>query len=92
MQLTGVRMTPDLGIAHVHYRIFGDELNERTAQKVLTQASPFFRRKLARSMKMRTTPEVRFHFDASPERYEHIEEVLDNLRERGEMGSDNESE
>ncbi|MBN2258360.1 MAG: 30S ribosome-binding factor RbfA [Anaerolineaceae bacterium] len=47
----------------------------------LEHASGFLRRELAARVKLRTFPRLRFHWDPTPEKADHIEELLRSLHE-----------
>lgn len=68
--ISGVKVSPDLGYADVYVTILepsqdGGMNSEAHAQslKVLNTAAGFLRTELARTMKTRTTPRLRFHYD-----------------------------
>lgn len=88
VSVTGVRVSPDLALAHVHYVILAveDEALRREVARSLERASGFLRTTLAQRLKLRHMPALQFHFDASLERGLRMETLLSDLRERGEMG------
>jgi ribosome-binding factor A len=49
-------------------------------------AGGYLRSELARRVELRTFPRLRFHWDPTPERAEHLEQLLDTLR--GETSPD----
>lgn len=76
LTVTHVRMTSDMGLAHVYYTLVGDEVERRKTARALDRATPFVRRRLAESLDMRRAPEVRFHYDENIERQERVETLL----------------
>ena len=76
LTVTHVKMTSDMGLAHVYYTIIGDELERRKTERALDRATPFVRRRLAEDMNMRRAPDVKFHYDENLERQERVETLL----------------
>ncbi|BCS34529.1 ribosome-binding factor A [Luteitalea sp. TBR-22] len=76
LTVTHVKMTSDMGLAHVYYTLVGDEVERRKTAKALERATPFVRRRLAETMNMRRAPEVKFHYDENLERQERVETLL----------------
>lgn len=69
--INGVDVSRDLGYADVYFTLLSlDEQNAKSddvleTTEVLNKASGFIRSELAREMKMRHVPHVRFHYDKS---------------------------
>ncbi len=85
--LTGVEMSADLKVARVFYTVLseGQEAAARQeAQKGLKSASPFIRRGVARSLRLRTVPEIRFVHDDSIERGFRLLEILKGVQHDSE--------
>jgi ribosome-binding factor A len=81
--LTHVKVSPDLQMARVFYTMIGDERARRDTQRALERATPFLRRYVGASVRLRRVPELRFTFDHSVERQDRIEQILLDLeRER----------
>ncbi|MCC6161973.1 MAG: 30S ribosome-binding factor RbfA [Acidobacteria bacterium] len=76
LTVTHVRMTSDMGLAHVYYTLIGDEAERRRTARALERATAFVRRRLAESLNMRRAPDVRFHYDENVERQERVETLL----------------
>ena len=78
--ITGVETTNDLSFAKVYYTVLNKEkLNE--AAEALERASSFIRTKLANSIEVRHTPELRFIYDKSIAYGEHIDELIEKIKE-----------
>ena len=101
LTVTHVKMTSDMGLAHVYYTLVGDDIERRKTAKALDRATPFVRRRLAESMNMRRAPEVKFHYDENLERQERVETLLREIasersereaRERAEAAPDDHAE
>ena len=82
--ITDVLVTPDAARADVHYSVLGDEETKTEVQAGLDSATGWLRREVGRTLRLRQTPELVFHYDPSLERGEHIASILDELRLGGE--------
>lgn len=76
--ITAVKISPDLQIASVYFRIMpGEDIAK--AQKGLERATGFFRARLAESLDVRRTPNLRFFYDESVEHGAKIEDLLTKI-------------
>ncbi|WP_372613594.1 30S ribosome-binding factor RbfA [Halomonas sp.] len=77
--VSGVEVSRDLGYADVHVTLLGDDAPERIKEnlKVLKQASGFLRSQIARRIKLRHVPELRFHYDESVVRGQRLSSLID---------------
>ena len=81
--LTRVSVSPDLQMARVFYTTLGDEKSRKDTAKALERATPFLRREIAKRIRLRRVPELRFEFDRNVENQDRIEQILLELeRER----------
>lgn len=77
--ITDVSVDRELAYADIY--VFSPQGSD-VAEEVLSgfnHASGFLRSELAGRIELRTFPQLRFHWDPTPERAEHIEELLDSL-------------
>ncbi len=77
--ITHVKVTADLQLASVYYRVYNEE-QLPDIEKAILEASNFLRRKLATTLRLRRIPVLRFFYDESIERGSRIERILHNLR------------
>ena len=78
--ITGVETTNDLSFAKVYYTVLNkDKLKE--AEEALERASSFIRTKLANTIEVRHTPELRFVYDTSIAYGEHIDQLIEKIKE-----------
>ena len=82
--ITHVKLSGDLQLATVYYRIMnesGSNLGQEVdgAQAGLEHASGFLRKKLAGHLDIRRVPNLRFFYDESVERGARIEYLLSKL-------------
>ena len=87
VSVTTVEVSRDLSVAKVFYSVLGDEEARRVAQRGLENVSGFLRREAGRRLRLRSTPELRFLFDASLERGARLEELLREIREQDEQAA-----
>jgi len=75
--ITSVDVSPDLSHAKVFFTILEkDKLPETGAG--LKRSAGFLRSQLAKRIKMYTTPELRFVYDESVERGDHLSRLIDS--------------
>ena len=77
--VTEVITAPDMKHARVYISHLGTEAERQEALKTLTAAVGFFRRELAKTLKLRYTPELSFHGDDSIERADRISQLIDRV-------------
>lgn len=75
--LTSVDVSPDLSHAKVFFTLLDKAKLEDTARG-LRRAAGFLRTQLAKRLKMYTTPELRFVYDESVERGDHLSRLIDS--------------
>ncbi|HSH56833.1 MAG TPA: 30S ribosome-binding factor RbfA [Halomonas sp.] len=81
--VSGVEVSRDLGYADVHVTLLGEDTPERIREnlKVLKQAAGFLRGQIARRVKLRHVPELRFHYDESVVRGQRLSSLIDEAVE-----------
>ncbi len=79
--LTRVKVTDDLKAARVFYSVIGGEQEKKSSREGLDSATGFIRRELGRRLRLRYTPELIFIFDDSLEYGDHIEQLIQGLKE-----------
>ena len=79
--ITGVETTSDLSFSKVYYTVYDRDKMEET-QKSLEKASSFIRTKLAERIEVRHTPELKFIYDTSIAYGEHIEKIIEEIKEK----------
>ena len=78
LTITSVDVSPDLSHAKVFVTLLDKDKLEDTLQG-LHRASGYLRSQLARRMKLYTTPELRFAYDESVERGDHLSRLIDSV-------------
>ena len=74
-----VSTSPDLKYARVFVSCIDSGVEKEEVLSALASASGFFRREVAKSLKLRYTPELIFQWDDSIERAEHISQLIDEV-------------
>ncbi|MBB3142498.1 30S ribosome-binding factor RbfA [Halomonas organivorans] len=77
--VSGVTVSRDLGYADVYVTLLGEQDAERIKENlaVLKRAAGFLRSQIARRIKLRHVPELRFHYDESVVRGQHLSSLID---------------
>lgn len=73
---TGVRMSPDLRVAWIHYSCMPTAQRE-ACEHALEHAAGMLKREVGRRLRLRYVPDLRFRYDDSLERSERISRLLD---------------
>lgn len=79
--LTRVKVSPDLQQAHVFYTSLGDPKARKETARALERATPFLRRQLGSTLRLRRVPEIDFRFDESIAHQDRIEQILRDLHQ-----------
>jgi len=74
--ITDAEVTRDLKIVHVYFSVLGGAAEAGTVLPVLKRVAPHLRHLLKPRLALRYIPELRFHYDDSLERGDHIERLL----------------
>ncbi|MDP0561042.1 MAG: 30S ribosome-binding factor RbfA [Candidatus Endonucleobacter sp. (ex Gigantidas childressi)] len=88
--VNSVDVSRDLAFADIYVSFLGMDAKEQINESVeiLNHASGFFRSKLARAVKLRFTPKLRFYYDDSIRRGRHLSSLIERAvaedRSRGE--------
>ncbi len=75
MTISSVEVSRDLAVAKIYYSVFDTEERDDT-QQALDSSAGFLRQKLARQMKTRSVPQLRFYYDDSAERGAHMSALI----------------
>lgn len=77
--VTDVNVDRELTFANIFVSAIVGESSSKEILQGLEHASGFLRSTLAKRIKLRTFPRLRFFWDPTPERAERIERMIDNL-------------
>ncbi|MEK9869631.1 MAG: 30S ribosome-binding factor RbfA [Gammaproteobacteria bacterium] len=71
----------DLAFADIYFTVLPAE-NTGEVEEILNQAGGFLRSELAKTLNTRTTPRLRFHYDATIENGARLSQAIDAARAR----------
>jgi ribosome-binding factor A len=77
--ITEVSISPDLRHARILVSHIGSEEEKQETMNALASASGFFRRELAKRLRLRHIPELSFQWDDSIERGAHLLQLIDQI-------------
>lgn len=77
--ISAVKVAADLGHAKVYFTVFNDE--RTVAESILNAASGYLRSALARSITLRTVPQLHFVYDESIEYGERLSRLIDKAND-----------
>jgi ribosome-binding factor A len=80
--ITGVKMSPDLRDARVYWAVHGEEKIRKDTATGLEAAKGYIRREVARSLKLRVTPDLHFSYDEAIDRGDRIEQLLREAKDQ----------
>ena len=85
---TRVQMSADLQLARVYYTTLGTTGPDANARKntarALDRATPFLRRRIGQTLRLRRVPALTFHYDESIAGQDRIEQLLNELHTAGD--------
>ncbi|HJU89420.1 MAG TPA: 30S ribosome-binding factor RbfA [Gemmatimonadaceae bacterium] len=87
--VTGVDVTPDLRRARVFVSVMGSDEERRASFTALESMAGHLRSRVAKTLRLRFTPEIEFANDESVERAARIETLLNRIK-NGELPPDEE--
>lgn len=74
--ITAVKVSAGLSIAKIYFSIYGGKISPQTFLNLLEEEKSAFRHFVGGKIRLRQIPELRFYYDDSLERIEHIEQLL----------------
>ncbi|MGM0824655.1 MAG: 30S ribosome-binding factor RbfA [Pseudomonadota bacterium] len=77
--VSGATVSRDLGYADIYVTLLGEQDPERIKEnlQVLKRAAGFLRSQIAKRIKLRHVPELRFHFDESVVRGQQLSSLIE---------------
>ena len=77
--VTDVTLDPELKFADIYVNALGDEGRRPEVMEGLARAQGFLRREVGKNVRLRSVPELHFHWDFTLERGEHLNQLISNL-------------
>jgi ribosome-binding factor A len=81
VMVTDVALDRELAYADIYVSAVEGQERAEEVLEGMRSASGFIRRALAERIDLRSFPRVRFHWDVTPERADHIERLLNSLQD-----------
>ena len=78
--ITKVKMSPDLKLARIYFTIYGDRKKSEDAAAGFESARGFIKRNLARKLRLRYMPDLKFFYDESFDYGLHIDQLLKKIK------------
>lgn len=75
--VSGVRLSPDLSIAHVYVTVFGDKKRIREALEGFRKSKGFIKKHIAPKLGLRIMPDLRFIHDDSFDKAARLDVLID---------------
>jgi ribosome-binding factor A len=76
--ITDVEVTQDNAHAKVFFTSLGEPVQQEASTRALEHAAGFLRSTLAKRIKLRTVPQLHFHYDVSVERGMRLSRLIDD--------------
>src|SRR5512133_1782909 len=83
ISITDVKVDRELAYSDIYVSAIEGVTRSKEVIQGLEHASGFLRKSLADRIELRVFPRLRFHWDPTPERADHIEVLLASLRQEG---------
>ncbi len=83
--ITRVEVTDDLSYAKVMVSVIGSDKEKRDSLTGLKNSAGFIRGILGKALKIRKIPELNFVLDENLEHAMHIENILAELKQKGDL-------
>ena len=80
ISVTGAKVDRELTYADIFVSAVEGQSRSQEILAGLERANGFLRHKLAERIELRVFPRLRFHWDPTPERADHIERILASIR------------
>jgi len=80
--INSVRVSKDLGYSDIYFTVLNtrdvdDQSAAEEALGILNEAAGFLRSELSHAIKLRTLPQLRFHYDRTVMQAQHISSLID---------------
>ncbi len=82
LTVTRIELSKDLQVAKVFVSLIGDDRQKTAAMRGLESAKKYIRRELGQNLELRYTPELIFRYDESLAYSQHMQEVIEQLKQQ----------
>jgi ribosome-binding factor A len=77
--VSAVKVTSDMSVAKIYITVLGENEDQDLTLELLNKASGFLRTALARSIKLRIIPQLRFVYDGSIDYGNKLRKLIDDV-------------
>lgn len=77
--ISRVEVTDDLSLAKIFFTVFGDKKERRGAEKGFQRAAGFMRSHIAKTLNLRFTPALQFHYDDVADKVAELDEIFKEI-------------
>lgn len=77
--VSAVKVSPDMSMAKIYITVLGEQSDSQLTMDILNKASSFLRTVLARSIKLRIVPHLKFVYDESIEYGTKLRQLIDEV-------------
>lgn len=84
ISITRVKVSPDLSVADIYVSVMASEGKKTAALNALKHSAGLMRSKLSRSLSLRQTPYLKFHFDERLQKELQTLDLLETIRRENE--------
>jgi ribosome-binding factor A len=86
--ITDVKVDRELAFADIYFSAVEGQERAKEIMEGFKHANGFLRHQLAERIDLRSFPHLRYHWDPTPERSDHIERLLASIRKESEEKTD----
>ena len=79
IEITRVKISPDLSFLKLYFSDYNQELSENKTIELLNKSSGFIKKQIAGANIMRTIPQIEFEYDNTSKRVEKIDQIFKKL-------------
>jgi ribosome-binding factor A len=79
ISITEVKVDRELSYAEIYVSAIEGIVRSKEVLQALENASGFLRKSLSEKVELRAFPRLRFHWDVTPERADHIEQLIASI-------------
>lgn len=90
--ITDVKVDRELAFADVYFSAVEGHDRAKEILEGFTHANGFLRKQLTERIELRVFPRLRYHWDPTPERSDHIEKLLASIRKEPEPKKESKEE
>jgi len=87
--ISRVDVTDDLSLAKIYFTVFGDAKETRDAEKGFQRATGFMRSHIAKTLNLRFTPALQFHYDNVAEKVAELDEIFKEIADERDTSQGN---